>query len=560
MSKLASKTQSNGKRTRRVRPGRLRRFLAVDFDSQQMRIVEARAGRKAPRLVKCRAIPMPAGIDLEDAEAVGQFLAGALKSLRFRTLPLMMQVPRGQAVLKPLQLPPGTARDEIAAMVQFQVQGDLPFRNEEGVVDYTLEAELPNGTGQQGVDILAAAVRESILEYYLRIAEIAGVRLARLGLRPYANTRCLEACLPVEPNETVALVHVTADEVEIDVQEGTRLAYSRSGVVKWSPSDPPEQTDQDAHVQAVVQEVTRSFQGYNALRTGEEPGRVDRVFVAGGTGLEDALVEALPESLGIACQKLDPASCLGLKNLPDASAYVSAMGLAYGSHGTGRLPFDFLHPKQPGPRRDPKRAKKNVIVLSAIFGLMIVLSAGWLYLHAKEEQLHALRVERTRESNRYTSIDRLEGRVEDVEEWVDGRIDWLGHFANISQILPGAKEVYINEWDTGLSTKTFDVLNERGKEVSRTARGYFSFTVYARGSEVIDKIIESLRGAGYIPKINKYGQDPDNLFGYVRTANCTVYILASGTVDLKATSPPARPEDDDLSAALNERRRERRGR
>ncbi|MFW6061439.1 MAG: pilus assembly protein PilM, partial [Planctomycetota bacterium] len=110
-----------------------RKLVAVDFDSRQLRLVEAERHRSGARIVRLAGFPMPEGIDLTDAQAVGAFLGRTLREMRLSRARVLMNVPRGQSVLKPLTLPPGTHSDEIAGMVQYQVSGELPFRSEEAV-------------------------------------------------------------------------------------------------------------------------------------------------------------------------------------------------------------------------------------------------------------------------------------------------------------------------------------------------------------------------------------------------------------------------------------------
>ncbi len=225
---------------------RIRRFIAVDFDSQTLRIVHAEGTSRGARVLRAASAPLPAGTDINDAKSVGGVLAAALKELRIAPAPLLMCVPRGLAVLKTVTLPAGTEADELAGMVAYQVEKELPFRSEEAVVDFALEshydaagASAPAG----GINVLVAAVRVPAVDYFRQVALAAGLKLQRLGLRPYANIRCLSAAgyTLSERNESkgamagrtsFALVHVGASETEIDILCDGSLTYSRAAVVK----------------------------------------------------------------------------------------------------------------------------------------------------------------------------------------------------------------------------------------------------------------------------------------------------------------------------------------
>ena len=112
-----------------------RRFVAVDFDSLQMRIAQAELNGQGVRVRRLVDVPVPEEVSLSDATAMGKLLAEALKEHRLGTSQMVLSVPRSQAVLKPIALPPGTGTDELASMVRYQMQSELPFRLEEASVE-----------------------------------------------------------------------------------------------------------------------------------------------------------------------------------------------------------------------------------------------------------------------------------------------------------------------------------------------------------------------------------------------------------------------------------------
>jgi type IV pilus assembly protein PilM len=511
---------------------RARRFLAVDFDSRELRIVRAgRAGPWAKMRAFCR-VAMPKTLDAEDPRAIGAFLRETLQKRKLGRLPIVMNVSRAQAVLKPLRLPPGTDRSEIAGMVQFQVQQDLPFPIDEAVVDFTVEREVVEDD-LHGLDILAAAVRQSNVEHYQAIAESAGLKLLRLGLRPYANARCAEACGTWAAGQVTALVQITCDETEITVMEGPHLAFSRSAVVKMPESQADDAPDSAQHAQAVVAEVLRSLQGYTATQEGATIGRL---LIAGGTGLEQAVVDQLRRETPTPAERFDPAEALGLKKIDDASAFIAAIGLAGGSRGGQKVPFDFLHPKQPVVQRDPLRQRKLAAALLGGIVLFAAIAGSWHWLDGKSQRLAALRRTKAKHLETEKVVEDLVKRVLDIDTWAEQRVDWLDHWAKLSGVLPGPREVYIDELRTGENS--------------------LKFTVRARESKIIEKIVSDLQNAGYTPKTGKDGED-DNPWGYVRHTDVTLFIPTEDKIEIDpaAIKPPPRPKNDDLDIPLGKARK-----
>jgi len=503
-----------------------RRFIAIDFDSRQLRVVEAELTSSGVRIIKLATADMPAGLDMADAQAIGTLIGGTLDNMKLRNSAIIMSVPRGQAVLKPLVLPPVATTSELAAMVQYQAEKELAFRPDEAVVDFTLESHY--GTGQtsgqesEGENVLVAAVRRPVVEYYQAIAQAAGTKLLRLGLRPYANMRCMEAYAQHEMRARLALVDITADEAEIDVIESGVLTFSRSAVLKApAPGEADEAVVREA-VAAVAAEVARSLQSYLGVERGH---KIDAVLVAGGTGIEAAVAEELKVRLSIRCERLNPSPALGLEGSgPEASAFVSAIGLALGQVPGAAVPFDFLNPKRPVVRRDLR--KLGVIAAAAACALVVltVVASASLYRYTAESRLGSLteQYNKLKEENR--KVGALAKRVETIEGWVrDGR-NWLDQWAYLSAVFPSCTETYVTSLKTNLD-------------------GSVSFVVKAKNNEAINDLGKRLAAAGYDFKPGQVitGGDP---YGYTYSTTVKILVKSDMKVDLAAVSAVPRPEDD----------------
>jgi len=503
-----------------------RRFSAIDFDSRQLRVAEAEATSSGVRILKLVTADMPAGLDMADAQAVGAFIGQTLDQMRLRNTFIIMSVPRGQAVLKPLVLPPVDTTSELAGMVQYQAEKELSFRPDEAVVDFTLESHY--GTGQaaggetEGENVLVAAVRRPVVEYYRTIAQAAGTKLLRLGLRPYANVRCVEAYAHDETLARVAIVHVTADETEIDVIESGALTFSRSALLKVPPEAEADEAAIREAVGAVATEVARSLQSYLGVERGH---KIDAVRVAGGTGIESAVAEELKRRLSIRCERLNPAPALGLEDSgPDASAFVSVLGLALGQAPDATPPFDFLNPKRPVVQRDLR--KLGVIAAAAAFVLVIVsvVASASLYYYAAESRVGALTEEYNRLKEENHKVGALAKRVETIEGWVRGGRNWLDQWAYLSAVFPSCTETYVTSLKTNLD-------------------GSVSFVVKAKNNEAINDLGKRLAAAGYDFKPGQVttGGDP---YGYGYSTTVKIMVKPDMKVDLATVSPVPRPEDD----------------
>ncbi|MFO8014437.1 MAG: pilus assembly protein PilM [Phycisphaerae bacterium] len=508
----------------RLRRRKVGRLLALDFDGRRLRMVLADVSGGRTRINRLLTADLPDDLDEDDPQAIGAFLGQTLQRLRLAGVPVVMNVPRAKAVFKPLVLPPVDDEAELASMARFQAQKELTFKPEEAVIDFAVEAhygvEPTPAEEPAGQHVLAAAVQNSVVAYYQQMAEAAGVRLLRLGLRPYANMRGAEEYAHGEEGR-VTVVHLTGGEAEIEVIEQGGLTFSRSADITLPDTD-AEAASRASALADVVQEIARSVQSYLAV---EGTRRIDRVLVAGGTGFESTVAEALGGRLRTPWEVFDPSPRLRLRDVPaDASAFLSALGLAEGQGDAEAHPFDFLNPKQPAARRDPTRtiaaaaaAAVALIVVSAFAGAAIHLYRARAEVAAREEELR-----RIKEDSKDTRL--LAQRVKTLEEWLASRRDWLDHWAYLSATVPPCEDVYVTSLKTG-------------------DHGTVSLNVKARSSDAVDALGARLSEARYGFKPGQVTTTKDR-YGYNYVTSAKVIAAPDMEVNLDGTGRATRPQDD----------------
>ena len=511
---------------------RVRRIAAVDFDSRQLRIVIARRGARAMRVTRLCAFDLPAGLDVSNPAAVGSFLKDSLVAAGGCD-GLLMNVPRGQAVLKTLTLPASVQSFELPSMVQYQVEKELPFRLEEAVIDFAQESHHGSSSANAdslgapaGRQVLVAAVRVPLVDYYRQVAAAAGTRLLALGLRPCATHCALKAFGGVAEEAAVAVIHVTADETEINVLTGSSLAFSRSAVVKLpSPAGSAEEK-RDA-LAALVSEISRSLHNYRAF-----PGAklISRIGLAGGTGLEQELAKELTRRLGIDGELLNLPGLHGLEQPIHRSAFISAVGLA--ANGIDQpMPFDFVNPKRPLPPRDTRKNKMMALAGGAIVVALAVTVACAAYVSGKEQRVRQLEQDFKKLKAEADQVRELGKRVAVIESWETESRPWLNHWAFLSGIFPSCADVYI----TSLNTIQSD--NSLG------------FSVQARRDHIITELSKKLADAGYDARPGKVSTSSDS-HGYIWNTEIRMRIPSSMKLNLKDVQPLPRPADDSPPGAI----------
>lgn len=541
-------------------------ITAIDVDGQTLRVVQAspRGRHIAMHRVVSAPLELPPNTAHDDPVVIGRAIARALEQLRLKPGTVVMGVSRAQVVLRTLTLPLVNDIRQLASMVHLQLGRDLPFRMDEAVIDFKVGREIPatppkaeagstegaSGTepkqepGSARLEVLVAAVKRDVVESYQQIAQAAGLKLAALGLRSYANARCLDACHVVEDDQAVALVSLRPDGVNIDVIAQQALLFSRGASVKpnqepaptaEAPSakkgdlpvpdaaTAPESPKVPDFCEAAVIEVVRSLHGYSGMEP-QKP--VTAAVVVGATGYEATVIEALGSRLSIPCGLLDLTAALGLPrdSAEETSAAIAPIGLALGFGDPVGLPFDFLKPKRPAVQRDMRRIRllAAAAAIAVIFtGAMMVRTA----LVKRHEKARLLLADELAAAEKQSPILRRTIRQATVvEEWAGGGRNWLDHLGYLSAILPPADEVYATSFAVG------------GVNSIR-------MNVQARSGEILAKFEKQLRGAGYDVKPLAITPGADRN-GYEFRSSVEIVVPDRMKIDPAKWKIPARPADD----------------
>jgi Tfp pilus assembly PilM family ATPase len=538
---------------------------ALDVDGLTLWVVQTaqRGSQIAITRADSATLALAPDADRNDPVALGQAIAGALASLKLKPGAVVMGVPRAQLVLRTLTLPVVDDIRELASMVHFQVGKDLPFQAADAVIDFkvhrqidpppasaeTVKAETGVPAATPRLEILVAAAHRDVVAFCEQTAEAAGIKLAALGLRAYANARCVQACEVVDGDQAVALVSLRPDEVNIDIIVEEALLFSRGAVVKSptetteaaaappgpgkgaEPSPMPAGSEEPAEdpvslesfVDAATIEVVRTLHGYGGTAA-RSP--VAKVVVAGASGHEEAVVQALSKRLSIPCSLLDPAKAVGLESDAQdcARGAVAALGLALGVTDPEGLPFDFLDPKKPAVQRDLRRIRllAGVAAVAALFLVLILVRSQLVQRRMAINR--AVQAELTEAEKKRPIYRTMRLQAATVEEWQRGERNWLDHYAFLSAILPSSEEVYITSMNV-------------------SPQGAIRLAVQARSGEILAKLDKQLRAAGYEIKPLAITPGADR-FGYDFSSTVELTVPDRMALDLAKVRPPARPADD----------------
>ncbi len=401
------------------------KILALDWDTRTLRVVHAVMSKRGVKIDRLLAAAIPSELNAADPSIMGAHIRRVLDEERISTTHAIVDIPRDQAILKTLNLPSSRA-DDLPGMVEIQIARELPFPAAEAVIDFVVSGSMEGGTS----DVLVAAVRREVLGHYEAVMRHAGLKLERVGLRPYANQVAIAELLKHAIPEQVLIIDLGPSLTEIDVLRNGSLAFSRAASVAIPidvartiggtglrlsiPLDASSSSAEagpvgagESVISALVVEVTRSIEAY---RTTDAGASVDHVVIGGDFGIEETLAETLHKKLGVTTQLYNPATSFGWD--PDegvaAAAFASALGLVLSHSDGGSLHFDFQHPKRVESRTQ-KRLRKAP--LAAAVAILFVAAGGIVVARSTKPDRDALaRIE--------AEIDALEEKESDYRKFL----------------------------------------------------------------------------------------------------------------------------------------------
>lgn len=436
-----------------------RSVLCLDWDKRSLRFVVAQVSPGSMKLEDAHSRRIPHHVDTDTPEGMGAFIAETLERHGVRVKRAIVDVPRDRAVINRLTVPP-TPLNELAAAVRFQATRELPFPLDEAQIDYVVSKRDDSGRATQA---LLAAVRLDTLDRLRETCKAAGLTPVRIGLRPYANLISATR-LPSTLEQRVLFIDVGPTMTEINVFHGRQLAFSRaanvsvpfySGELVTDDSRVSSKAElselelsaavQSGAVEELIVEIQRTLQAFRASETNAP---IDQILIGGGTGVEQALLNAADERFGLPAALFDPTVVL---NVPESDAeklraFSAALGLAWGLSREDLLEIDFLNPKRPIPRGQSLR--RRLQVGGAAAGVLLLSGVSWAAVDFVQlrNEVNRLREDNNRKETTARGLREIDVKSMEVADWeTEARaVVWLDQLLDFTEkaVAPG-KEMLV---------------------------------------------------------------------------------------------------------------------
>jgi Tfp pilus assembly PilM family ATPase len=469
-----------------------RNQVALNIENDRLVAVAATVQRDRVVIRKWLTAARPAEIDLNNAGAVGKWLAGELRSAGMwpaaRRGAVVFGVPRGEVVLKRIGFPPGTDDDDLPSMVRLQVVRQLTVSPENAAIDYVPLSPSIGSALPAGKVVLAAALQGDRLAWRRAVCKAAGIRLMRVGLQSAGAAALLAEASQRRTGGTLGIA-LGRESTEFVIVEDGQLVFARATDL-MRPSNAEET---ETFAQRVAVEAKRTWMSY---RVSPDSPPIEAVTVLGFDDLSQLVAARCGETLEL------PAAATGYPRFVEAppemsesdrSAVAPLVGLV-AEPVIDRPILDFANARRVP---DVAGARRRLVLLS-VLGLIVLGGGLYTYarldLHSREQQLAELKEQWGKQSAEYAELVRSRARVEHIKRFRETGIDWLAHLDMLTSQMPDPREAVLDSISARSETAVVYTMSRESPAYSPAAWSErFEGTMTLAGSMKRRDVADALR-------------------------------------------------------------------
>jgi type IV pilus assembly protein PilM len=312
-------------------------LVGLDIGSSSVKAVElAIKGRgKGFELKSLGIAPLPAeaivqGVFL-NSSAIVDAIKEAIDNGRIKTREVAAAVSGHSVIVKKVSLPTMT-REELEDQIQWEAEQYIPFDVNEVNLDFQI-LETSEGEGQ--MDVLLVAAKKDLIDDYVQVISEAGLVPSCVDVAAFAVENAFEMNYDAEPDETIALINVGAQVVNIsivqdgvpgftrdintggnqyteEIQKALSVSFEEAERIKMGGGAGagdhevvPQEVEQAIRsvTDTVVGEIARSLDFFTATSS---DARINKVLIAGGGSRMAGFDTAFRERTGLDVEVLNP--------------------------------------------------------------------------------------------------------------------------------------------------------------------------------------------------------------------------------------------------------------
>jgi Tfp pilus assembly PilM family ATPase len=330
-------------------------LLALSWDRNRLSGIEFAPAPGGPKIQNAFSVDWP------EQPVTSNWVRETLRRFGVNAKQVTLALPREDAVLRLLELP-SVPDDELPTLVRFQAAARSAQSLDQLLLDYL---PMPLRTGISQKEVWLATVVQATIDPIRKILQEAGLDLVQLTLSSLCLTELVargEARQSLDSSAATLVVWRDRARMELAVISQRQLIAAHA--VKWpSVNDIPPVSKMLAEVSRVLVQVQAWL----------PEGTLQRAWIIGDDNDVGELPAAVGQRWNCAVERFDPwrdsGISLGSAKLEGSpSDFATAAGLTLIHSGSISPKLDLLHPRQPPPKRDPR---KPLYAACAAAGLLV---------------------------------------------------------------------------------------------------------------------------------------------------------------------------------------------
>ncbi|MCC6748605.1 MAG: type IV pilus assembly protein PilM [Deltaproteobacteria bacterium] len=305
--------------------------IGLDIGSSAIKIVQLRQSKRGHQLVNFGIQPVPPQSIVDgsvmNTGAIAEAISALTSQLKVRQKEVAVAVAGHSVIIKKISVPIMT-RQELEEQIHWEAEHHIPFAKDDVEIDHQV---LQRHQAQNQMEVLLVAAKKEVVSDYAAAVREAGLNPVVMDVAAFTLQNCYELNFG-QTQETVALLNIGASISTLNILAGGQSAFTRdvtigghafteeiqkqlnvsydeaeaykcggSGGDEVVPQEVEEILGHQAEVMAG--EFQRSFDFYLATTA---DGRVDRVYLSGGTARVPALKRAIEGRARVPVEVLDP--------------------------------------------------------------------------------------------------------------------------------------------------------------------------------------------------------------------------------------------------------------
>lgn len=491
-----------------------REYSVLEIDGPRLAAVSAAVTGDRIAIRRWLISHRPESLAGDQPDAVGAWVGGEFGRGQLSRARTILAVSRGDVVLKQLALPASSTLQshELAGVVRLQMVRQLAMQVDGAAIDYLPPVPHPGEPSAASIHVMAGAMPADRVEWSRRMAQGAGLKLGRIGLRCF-GVAALLSDVSQRRHGPVLGIAIGAGSVEFVVVEDGQLAFARA-----VDAPRPAESEQANFADRLAVEAKRTWMSFRAVRAGGEP---ELVAVVGEPDLGKLVGERAAAALACAWDLVGMPAFVEVPatmTQSERALLAPLIGLLCETL-LGRPSLDFANPRKvPDPG-----AKRRQLALVAALSLIVVGGGGTVVADRLLGELRSQQADlQGREASLRKEFDAFQvehARVTHAERWAGAKADWIGHLRAIARTFPDPTSGVLDGMSGRLNSTTVFTMASGGYLNGRwTQPGQVSFDLSGKvdarqtASDLRERLLE-IDGFG----VESQGPDAPDRFDFALT-------------------------------------------